>query len=277
MYQSILVHACQTAQAQSRYRLAGALARAGNAQVTGVALSGATEFIYRCGAAAAMMPIGPDDFSFLTETAQRDMAAFDEAMRTSGVHAFPGKVSDDSAGSALPLLGRFCDLLVIGQSTSPDAVIADDYTLARTVLVHAPCPVMVVPSASTVESVPVRPLIAWDGSMEASRAVRAALPLLRRAGGVTAVSFQPLKYRDEGGDPGRQLAAYLACHGIDASVIGPAASDSIGHALLELAKAHDHDLIVMGAYGHSRFREIVLGGVTEVVLASATVPLLMSN
>ncbi len=276
-YQAILVHACQSASAQARYRLAAAIALAEGARLTGVALSGATDFIYRCGAAGAMMPIGPDDLTFLTDNAKRDLAAFEEAAHAAGVVSVDARLGDETALHALPLEARYCDLLVIGQSISPAAIVADDNSLARSVLLHAPCPVLVVPSDALGTGVPARPLIAWDGSMEASRAVRAALPLLQRAGSVTAVSFHPQKFHADDNAAGRHLAAYLACHGIAVELLGPTYASNVGHALLTLATARAHDLIVMGSFGHSRFREIVLGGVTESVLAESTVPVLTSH
>ena len=278
-YQSILVHACQPDLAQARYRLAAAIALAEGTRLTGIALSGAIEFIVRCSAAAGVAPIGPDDYNFLTDNAQRNLTDFEHAVRAAGVAPLKSKLSDESAIRALPLEARFCDLLLIGQVTHPDAILADDYSLARNILIHAPCPVMVVPSATTVTSMPARPLIAWDGSMEASRAVRAALPLLRRAASVTAVCFHPQKYGGDQGLAGTQLASYLACHGIEAEVLtpAPALTGSIGDALLALAATGAHDLIVMGNFGHSRFRELVLGGVTETVLAGTVVPVLTSH
>ncbi|MEM8514008.1 nucleotide-binding universal stress UspA family protein [Massilia sp. MP_M2] len=278
-YQSILVHACQPELAQARYRLAAAIALAEDTRLTGIALSGAIEFIVRCSAAAAVAPIGPDDYNFLTDNAKRNLTDFENAVRAAGVVPYKSMLSDESAIHALPLEARYCDLLLIGQITHPDAILADAYSLARNILIHAPCPVMVVPSTTAVTNVPGRPLIAWDGSMEASRAVRAALPLLRRAGSVTAVCFHPQKYSGDEGQAGTRLATYLASHGIDVEVLAqaPASTGSIGDALLALVATRAHDLIVMGNFGHSRFRELVLGGVTETVLAGTVVPVLTSH
>ena len=276
-YQSILVHACQPATAQARYQLAASIALAAGAQLAGIAASGATEVLYRSGAAAAMMPIGPDDCAFLTENARRDLAAFEDTVRATGAHVGPGRVTDETATAALPLAGRYADLLVIGQACSPDAIIANDQSLARTVLVHAPCPVLVVPADCRSFAVPQRALLAWDGSMEASRAVRGALPLLQRAGSVTVACFFPQKYEADGGAGGAALVAYLACHGVAVDVLAPAHANSVGHALLALAESRGHDLIVMGSFGHSRLREAVLGGATQTVLAEAGIPLLTSH
>ncbi|MBD8563619.1 universal stress protein [Oxalobacteraceae sp. CFBP 8763] len=276
-YQSILVHACQPDLAQARYRLAAAIALAENTRLTGIALSGAIEFIARCSAASTVAPIGPDDFNFLTDNAKRTLTDFENTMCAAGVETFKSTLSEESALHALPLEARYCDLLLIGQITHPDAILADDYSLARNILLHAPCPVMVVPSKTTVTGMPARPLIAWDGSMEASRAVRAALPLLRRATSVTAVCFRPQKYGGDQTVSGTQLTTYLASHGIEIEVLAPATTGGIGDALLALAATRAHDLIVMGNFGHSRFRELVLGGVTETVLARMVVPVLTSH
>jgi nucleotide-binding universal stress UspA family protein len=276
-YRSILVHACETAWAQSRYRLAAAIARAENAQLAGIAASGASELAYRCSAASAMAAIEPGDFSFLTESARRDLDAFGRAVAGLDVTLANGALSDELAAGALPLGARFCDLLVIGQSRSPDALIGDDHSLARSVLLHAPCPVLVVPADAPAAALPHHPLLAWDGSMAASRAVRGALPLLRRTGRVTVASFHPQKFSaaSGGGDAGTALATYLACHGIDATLTGTGHAADVGHALLALAAAGSHDLIVMGSFGHSRLRDIVLGGVTRTVLAETGIPVLM--
>lgn len=283
-YRSILVHVCAPEESHSRYQLAARIALAEQARLTGAAMSGITEFMCRNGAAAAAGALGLDDCSFLTEAAQRDLRAFEAEVRKLGgeppvsspVSPPVSFLSDQSASYGLPLAARYCDLLVIGQSHPADALIADDRSLARAVLLHAPSPVLVVPQALPAGGLPSRPLIAWDGSMEASRAVRAALPLLRRAGKVGAVSVAPGKYPLDFA-PGACLVDYLACHGIDVVLTELEDQHDAGHAILDFARESKSDLIVMGCYGHSRFREIVLGGATRTVLAEASVPMLMSH
>lgn len=275
-FQSILVHATDPASSQSRYRLAAAIALAQGARVSGIALSGAIAYAYQCGAAAAMAGTAVEDGSFLKEHAQRCLAACDAALGRAGASPEAGCLSDDTAAIGLPLAARYADLLLIGRRTPPDSLFADDGSLSRTVLVHAPCPVLVVP-AGCRGTLPQRPLIAWDGSMEASRAVRAALPLLKCADRVTVVSFAPQKFMAYQEPAGQHLAGYLARHSIAVDLAAPGATGSIGHALLAFAADHAHDLIVMGCFGHSRFREIVLGGVTATALAETTVPLLMTH
>lgn len=287
-YKSILVHASQGAAGSSGYRLAAAIALAEGARLAAVATSGVTEFLYRYAAATALAPLAPEDLGFLTAAALADLAAFTDAVRGLGLADTPTRINDGVAATALPLEARFCDLLVIGQNHAADTLLADQHAVARTLVAHVPCPVLVVPSAPSGTpahgaapappvAAPARVLLAWDGSMEASRAVRAALPLLRRAGNVAAVTFNPSHQALEAGAPGAALADYLAHHGIALELLTPSDSGNTGRALLALAAARSTDLIVMGCYSHSRLHEIVLGGVTNTVLAETRVPVLMAH
>ena len=76
---------------------------------------------------------------------------------------------------------------------------------------------------------------------------------------------------------GSDIALYLARHGINVEVLPPQKSKRIGDALLAFARQHSTDLLVMGGYGHTRFREFLLGGVTRTVLAESDIPILMSH
>lgn len=117
-------------------------------------------------------------------------------------------------------------------------------------------------------------LIAWNGSLEASRAVFAAMPLLRAAGRVSIFAA-----REAEGDRANsaELAESLAWHGIRACRVAAPESGLPGPALLEAAKAREASLIVMGAYTHGRLRQSLLGGVTRHVLEHAAVPVLMAH
>jgi nucleotide-binding universal stress UspA family protein len=118
-------------------------------------------------------------------------------------------------------------------------------------------------------------MIAWNGSLEASRAVLGAMPLLNRANRVSI--FAAPQYDFEGVDPA-DLVDALSWHGIRAHrVVGPKDGDAVGPNLISVAAEQHVTLIVMGAYTHSRLRQSFLGGVTRHVLAHAPVPLLMSH
>ncbi len=122
-------------------------------------------------------------------------------------------------------------------------------------------------------------MVAWDASREAARAVSDALPILERASSVAVVSVNP-RSRDFGhGDvPGADIALHLARHGVKVDVQRIETRDlDVGNALLSHVASESADLLVMGGYGHSRLREMVLGGATRTILGEMTVPVLMSH
>jgi len=140
--------------------------------------------------------------------------------------------------------------------------------------------VLVVPYAGKFERVDRHALVAWDGSRAAIRAVTDAVPLLRRSGKVTLAIFNPDSHGSAHGEqPGADMALYLARHGVNVEVLVQKTPDGldVGNALLSLASDLGVDLMVMGAYGHMRWRELVLGGVTRTIMRTMTVPVLMAH
>ena len=122
-------------------------------------------------------------------------------------------------------------------------------------------------------------MIAWDAGREAARAVSDALPLLKRAKAVEVAVFNAERRRREHGEqPGADVSLFLSRHGVKVTVAQQSGADfEVGAQVLSRAADTSADLIVMGAYGHSRVRELVLGGVTRTILESMTVPVLMSH
>jgi len=119
--------------------------------------------------------------------------------------------------------------------------------------------------------------VAWDFSRPAARAVADALPILQRAKTVRVVTITHEKKIDTRRS-GRELAKHLACHGVEVVLEEAAAAGrTIGQALEEYATARDLDLLVMGAYGHSRMRDFILGGATKSVVANPPLPVLLSH
>ncbi|TDF67236.1 universal stress protein [Cupriavidus sp. L7L] len=176
---------------------------------------------------------------------------------------------------------HLADLLILGQRDSADAeAFAEDH-FVESVVLHCGRPVLLVPYAGRFSSVGKNILVAWNGSREAARAIRDALPLLLRADHVHIVSYlRPGILRDPWLSPVEHAVQWLARHGVQATHEEPVLNgggDDAGKLLLSLAADRDADLIVMGAYGHARLREIVLGGMTRTLLESMTVPVLMSH
>lgn len=165
--------------------------------------------------------------------------------------------------------GRAADLLVIGRPADDQGVSIDTVEAA---LVGTGRPVLIVPGAPLV-SLPETLVIAWKPAPEAARAVTAAMPLLSKAKQILIVTVA----EEEGlsDEEGARLMTNLTWHGLNASTrhLKP---ERLGAADTLLAAAAEQSaLVVMGAYGHSRFREWIFGGFTEHVLRGAAVPVLM--
>jgi nucleotide-binding universal stress UspA family protein len=151
--------------------------------------------------------------------------------------------------------------------------------LVESVILHSARPTLVLPCAGNFESVGNRVLVAWNDSREAARAVSDALPMLQRAKQVEVASWS------EGGSAEEKtmrpeldaLHKWLKWHGVSAQLQVEPVGAGIADAMLSHAADTTADLIVMGAYGHSRWAELVLGGATRGLLASMTVPVLMSH
>ena len=123
-----------------------------------------------------------------------------------------------------------------------------------------------------------RVLIAWNDGDEALRAVRAALPLLRTAGSADIAIIDPPRTASGRPEPGGALASYLARHGIAAEVSILARTEpDIADILIRRAREIGAGLIVMGAYGHTRLREAIIGGATRHMLERARLPVLMAH
>ncbi|CAH0445747.1 universal stress protein [Ralstonia pseudosolanacearum] len=175
---------------------------------------------------------------------------------------------------------READLLIVGQRdpADPESFVAADFV--ETLIIEAGRPVLVVPYAGSFTTVAQRLLVAWNGGRESARALHDAIPLMPEATVhvLQMMDGHPRHWAEE--TTLGQVARALKAHGVDstveeASCAGP--DVAIGEMLLSRAADFNADLIVMGAYGHSRLRELVLGGVTRTLLNTMTVPVLMSH
>lgn len=177
------------------------------------------------------------------------------------------------------LHARYADFAILGQldpeSGESDAVRPrpEQVTLA------SGRPILIVPYAGNFPSVGQRVLIGWNATREAARAVNDAMPLLTGAEIVTVLTIDPREGpRAHGELPGADISLHLARHGVKAEIERTVSADlPVGEVLLSRAADLGADLLVMGAYGHSRARELLLGGATHTLLRSMTVPVLMSH
>jgi nucleotide-binding universal stress UspA family protein len=179
---------------------------------------------------------------------------------------------------SLVLGARYCDLVVVGQPDPRQHPPLSSAPFPHELVLNSPVPVLVIPWAGQFDTIGSRVLVGWDGSLAATRAIHAALPLLRRARLVTLAIVDPEhNFGAHGPQPGADMAQYLARQGVTVEVATRQAAGADGEDLLSLAADHGADLLVMGCYGHSRFRELVMGGATLTVLHRMTLPVLMSQ
>jgi nucleotide-binding universal stress UspA family protein len=280
-YKTVLVHVDKSINAAQRFKLAAAIAENDDAHLIGAAMTGVSRFIYQPQPIDGTDP-GLAEFLKAPVELMRERAsdALRDYERIAGASGRPceRQLVDDEAGAGLSLLARYSDLVVVGQMNREDPFSALIPDLPEYVALSSGRPVLVVPYAGQFESAGSRALVAWDGSVSATRAVTNAIPLLKRARIVQVVVFNARSKRGVHGEqPGADIALYLARHGVKAEVIVTETTMEIGDALLNMATDQASNLIVMGCYGHTRFREILLGGATRTVLETMTVPVLMSH
>lgn len=278
MYKTILVHVDNTARAAERIDVAARLAAAHEAHLVGSAMTGLAPYLLPVGGLDPMLPMTEFPIDQLRAGAERALDAFEARVRTTAVGSFERRRVDDEPGIGLSLQARYSDVVVIGQASGADAVPLLRSDFPEYVLLHCARPVLVVPARGSVGALGQHVTVGWNGSANALRAITSAIPLLRRARQVDLLVFNA----DPGGAlhgqlPGADMALYLARHGIRVEVSARDSGDNPGEALLAHAARSGADLIVMGAYGHSRFREILLGGATRTALLGSPLPLWMAH
>jgi nucleotide-binding universal stress UspA family protein len=174
--------------------------------------------------------------------------------------------------------GRCADLIVASQA-DPDWDLSVVLDFPERLALESGRPVLVVPYIGRYAVVGRNAMIAWKASRESARAVFDAVPLLEGADKITILEIEERGKKSEGGlAPDTQIAAALARHGFKPTVQRTVAGDiGVGDEILSRLADAGVDLLVMGAYGHSRFREIVFGGVTRHIARHMTVPVLFSH
>ncbi|MCC6531736.1 MAG: universal stress protein [Burkholderiales bacterium] len=271
-YRTILLHLDGSTNGSARVELACALAAEHEAHLVGLAVQPPLAIPGTAPTAALIELLSAQwdaDRKALTQMCE----GFAARARSAGVTQAESRFIDGDPDRMLPLHARYADLLIVGQGV-PEAGVS-----AETMVLDGARPVLIVPHSFELRRVGERVLVAWNASREATRALTDALPLLQRAQQVDVVTVNAMpEARGHGEMPGADIALYLARHGVKANVLPTYGEDAeVGEWLLSRASDLGSDLLVMGAYGHSRLRELVLGGATRTVLESMTVPVLMSR
>lgn len=219
---------------------------------------------------ASMYPVWQEESKKLRAETEADLA-------NEGVN-FDWISTTGPVALALLRFSALSDLVIVGaKDPRPDGS-APSFT-AGELAVTADCPVLVLPvDCSRID--PESPVVvAWDGSAEASHALRAAMPMLKRAKSVFLVTVEEGKRdRSEFDLPPVRGADYLARHGVACEIVEVKAGEGgTAHAIVDAAEVRGAGLIVMGAYGNRRLSERVFGGVTRKMLADVRLPLLMTH
>jgi nucleotide-binding universal stress UspA family protein len=272
---NILVHVDGGRAAQARLELAIALAERDRAHLTALELFGAEPMP---GFVAAELPKSAVDE--MRAAARRRAEAVADRLRpilSAANTPTEWRTVESLDPRTVALHARYCDLAVVGQEDPEDAESPAD--VAEAVVMGSGRPALVVPYAGRHRTVGANAIVAWDGGREAARAVNDALPLLAPGATVTVLSLNPDRTAAGGaGYPGQDVATHLARHGVRVEAAHYVTEDiSVGDMLLSRAADVGADLVVMGAWGHSRLRDFVLGGATRHMLAHMTVPVLMSH
>jgi nucleotide-binding universal stress UspA family protein len=211
-----------------------------------------------------------------TRTAKAAVERFEASAKAAGISA-ETRTLEASLGGGATLFGsiaRRFDLAVVGQAQRERG--ASEELMIEAALFESGRPLVVVPYIQKSGLKLDRVIVCWDGGRTAARAVADAMPLLERAKAIDVVVVAEERKQQE--IAGADMIQHLARHGIRASAKRTAKGDiSIENVILSYAADSGADLLVMGGYGHSRLREFILGGVTRGILASMTLPVLMSH
>jgi nucleotide-binding universal stress UspA family protein len=274
-YKTILVHLNDSRRVEKVLEPAAQLAARFNAHLIGLHVCSAVP--------ASPIPMASSALGSIIAAERRNSEAIAEAFKrmTKGQPYVAEwqlqKVSHLNLASVVMERGRAANLIVAGQ-TDPEWDLSPVMDFPEHLALESGRPVLVIPYAGRYSTIGRRVIIAWKASRESARAVFDALPLLFDA---EAVHILEIKQRGDDAStlaPDTSIAASLARHGIKPEVRTSVAADiSVGDEILSRAADLDADLLVMGAYGHSRFRELVFGGATRHIAKHMTLPTLFSH
>lgn len=229
--------------------------------------------------AAVVSPAWLEERQAEVQRLKKRISAVGAFLSTSPVSA---DLSDDYPDTAwadevIGRRARYADLTILGPDLLTSPTLRDK--VIQGALFSSGKPVLLVPEGAQPTLKPKRILVAWDARLESSRAVRESLDMLKSAEQVHLVVVDPIE--DEfhhGAEPGADAATYLARHGVKVTVERlPSANHSVADVLRQHAGDVAADLMVMGAYGHSRLRERIFGGVTKSMLEGQSLPVLMAR
>ncbi len=273
-YKNILVHVDDSKACAARIELAANIAAEHGAHLCGLYTA---QPMYIPPYIAA--EVGPDLYDVQRKAAKESAAKaevdFNEITGQAGIET-EWRVGEGYPADVLGMHTRYVDLTIVGQG-DPEGNGSVD--LADQLVLNTGRPILVVPYVGKYSHVGHRVVVAWNAAREAARAVNDAMPILEKAHRVTVLAINPEGGLNGHGDvPAADISLHLARHGVKAEAAHVFADDvDVGNMLLSRAADASADMIVMGGYGHSRFREAILGGASHLILRHMTMPVLMSH
>jgi nucleotide-binding universal stress UspA family protein len=280
-YRSMLVFLDHDRRVDTRVAYALRLAGALECHVVGAAPTGLvpSPFAIPPELPASLVEAAELARSALRQRAEAACARFETACTLAGIASHETVVDHADKALALVRLAHCSDLVVLGQADPAEAESGPwAPTLVADVVLRGARPTLILPYAGQFEAIPSRVMVAWDDSPESARAVSDALPLLRLAQQVEVVAWDEARKHDaQLPECLDALQRWLLWQGVTAESRTVRSEMPLADAMLSHAANLGADLVVMGAYGHARWTERVLGGATRDMLASMTVPVLMSH
>lgn len=280
-YRSLLVHLDSEPSCAARTTQAIELALAMDCHLVGLAPTGLLSMPVAPEAAAALGQFNAMAWQLLLEQAQLAAERFRAACQSAGLKSCEALSDSADAATSLVRHAHCSDLVILSQPDPTRAGHGQLRAMVEQALLHSARPTLLLPyatgSAAAGERLGRRALVAWDDSREAARALSDALPLLRRSDEVQVLSWREGAAAEPMAPRLAAVKQWLAWQGVVAETREEISNIGVAEALLSRAADLGSDLIVMGAYGHARWTERVLGGATRGLLEAMTVPVLMSH
>ncbi len=264
---TILLHVQNDAGLEDRFQAALSLARAFGAHLSCIQITPWQPFLFG-------QEVSPETFDMvlrgLEEPARKQRAGLEARLANEEVAWDWLAYTTSDAIADIHRAAALVDLIVVGGGATEGSHAS---TLAGAIALYAKRPVLRVPAGVSAIDISGPIMIAWNGSQDAANALRNSLPLLRKAASVHLVTVGEIVAAPSAEDAAR----YLSRTGIHAEVHERCDMSSVEEALEAIAREIGATCIVMGAYGHSRARELVFGGVTRHMLQGCPIPLLLSH
>lgn len=278
-YRTLLVHLDDRGHCATRVDLAARLAGRLDAHLVGLSPTGVLDLPMEIGPGIVGVDLLTATLAGLRRAAEERAARFRAQCDALGLKSCESVVDDTESAVSVLAHSRCSDLTVIGQADPGMPAAHAMRVFVEKVVLGNPRPTLVVPYAGRWPTMGQTVLVAWNDTREAARAVADAMPLLRRAKDVHLLQYA---MPDEGTEDELRtrldtLHRWLLWHGVEARLHLEAHQIGVADALLSRAADLSADLLVMGAYGHARWSEQLLGGATRDVLREMTLPVLMSH